>query len=107
MPSRAAERINFGKIKEVIAPPNLIEIQVNSYREFLQVDVPPSRRKNLGLQTSTVQQTCEIIVITEMFKLVSELRELTVRTRYRLSSQVVGASMVLERPASYEADVDR
>src|SRR6266480_3681098 len=50
MPSRAAERINFGKIKEVIAPPNLIEIQINSYREFLQADVAPSRRKNLGLQ---------------------------------------------------------
>ncbi len=50
MPSRAAERINFGKIKEVIAPPNLIEIQINSYREFLQADAPASRRKNLGLQ---------------------------------------------------------
>jgi DNA-directed RNA polymerase subunit beta len=50
MPSRAAERINFGKIKEVIAPPNLIEIQVNSYHEFLQAGVAPSKRKNLGLQ---------------------------------------------------------
>ena len=36
MPSRVAERINFGKIKEVITPPNLIEIQINSYVEFLQ-----------------------------------------------------------------------
>ncbi|MEW6305138.1 MAG: DNA-directed RNA polymerase subunit beta [Verrucomicrobiota bacterium] len=50
MPSKAAERINFGKIKEVIAPPNLIEIQVNSYREFLQAEMSPSKRKNLGLQ---------------------------------------------------------
>ncbi|MBI5772421.1 MAG: DNA-directed RNA polymerase subunit beta, partial [Verrucomicrobia bacterium] len=50
MPSRAAERINFGKIKEVIDPPNLIEIQVNSYREFLQADLPPSKRKIMGLQ---------------------------------------------------------
>ena len=32
MPSRATERINFGKIKEIIAPPNLIELQTNSYR---------------------------------------------------------------------------
>jgi DNA-directed RNA polymerase subunit beta len=51
MPSRASERINFGKIKEVIAPPNLIEVQVNSYREFLQADVPPKKRKNLGLES--------------------------------------------------------
>src|SRR5436309_14073299 len=50
MPSRVTERINFGKIKEIIAPPNLIELQTNSYREFLQADVPQSRRKNLGLQ---------------------------------------------------------
>src|SRR5271167_2321239 len=50
MPSRAPERINFGKIKEVIAPPNLIELQTNSYREFLQIDTPPSKRKNTGLQ---------------------------------------------------------
>src|SRR5881409_2752537 len=50
MPSRVAERINFGKIKEVITPPNLIEIQINSYIEFLQAEIPPSKRKPLGLQ---------------------------------------------------------
>ena len=58
---RVAERINFGKIKEVISPPNLIEIQVNSYREFLQLDVPTSRRKNTGLQA----------VFTEVFPIES------------------------------------
>ena len=50
MPSRAPERINFGKIKEVIAPPNLIELQTTSYAEFLQNEVAPTRRKNIGLQ---------------------------------------------------------
>ncbi|HWY77144.1 MAG TPA: DNA-directed RNA polymerase subunit beta, partial [Verrucomicrobiae bacterium] len=50
MPSRATERINFGKIKEIIAPPNLIELQTNSYVEFLQAEVPQSKRKILGLQ---------------------------------------------------------
>src|SRR5438105_3385429 len=50
MPSRATERINFGKIKEIIAPPNLIELQTNSYAEFLQLNVAPTRRKNMGLQ---------------------------------------------------------
>src|SRR6184192_188633 len=50
MPSRATERINFGKIKEIIAPPNLIELQTNSYKEFLQAEIPQSKRKNLGLQ---------------------------------------------------------
>src|SRR3989440_4108921 len=61
MPSRATERINFGRIKEIIVPPNLIELQTNSYREFLQADQPPSRRKNLGLQA----------VFTEVFPIES------------------------------------
>jgi DNA-directed RNA polymerase subunit beta len=52
MPSRAtSERINFGKIKEIIDPPNLIELQTYSYKEFLQADVPQSKRKELGLQS--------------------------------------------------------
>ncbi len=50
MPTRHAERINFGKIKEPLVPPNMIEIQVNSYVEFLQTQVAPAKRKNLGLQ---------------------------------------------------------
>jgi DNA-directed RNA polymerase subunit beta len=61
MPSRVTERINFGKIKEIIAPPNLIELQTNSYREFLQADTAPSKRKNLGLQA----------VFTEVFPIES------------------------------------
>ena len=61
MPARATERINFGKIKEIIAPPNLIELQTNSYKEFLQADLSQSKRKNLGLQA----------VFTEVFPIES------------------------------------
>ncbi|MSU19822.1 MAG: DNA-directed RNA polymerase subunit beta [Pedosphaera sp.] len=61
MPTRAPERINFGKIKEVIAPPNLIEIQVDSYHEFLQAEVASTKRKNKGLQA----------VFTEVFPIES------------------------------------
>src|SRR6476619_5946888 len=46
----SSERIYFGTIKEGIEPPNLIEVQLNSYVEFLQKDVSPGRRKNVGLQ---------------------------------------------------------
>ncbi len=46
-----SERINFGKLTEVIEPPNLIEVQINSYKEFLQQDVPPSKRIMVGLQS--------------------------------------------------------
>ncbi len=45
-----SERIYFGSIKEGIEPPNLIEVQANSYVDFLQKDAPFSKRKNQGLQ---------------------------------------------------------
>ena len=61
MSSRATERINFGKIKEIIVPPNLIELQTNSYREFLQSNLSPSKRKNAGLEA----------VFTEVFPIES------------------------------------
>ncbi len=52
MPSRVTERLNFGKIKETIAPPNLIELQTNSYKEFLQADQPGKKRqKHVGLES--------------------------------------------------------
>ena len=44
------ERISFGKIKEVIEPPNLIEIQTKSYEEFLQRFTAPGKRLKVGLQ---------------------------------------------------------
>src|SRR6266516_3246855 len=59
--SKVTERINFGKIKEIIAPPNLIELQTNSYKEFLQAEIPQSKHKNLGLQA----------VFTEVFPIES------------------------------------
>ncbi len=43
-----SERIYFGNIKEGIEPPNLIEVQLNSYVDFLQKDVPLRKRKNHG-----------------------------------------------------------
>ena len=45
-----SERIYFGKLKEVSEPPNLIEVQLNSYIEFLQRELSPSKRKDIGLQ---------------------------------------------------------
>ncbi len=45
-----SERKYFGKIREGAEPPNLIEIQLDSYVEFLQESVTPSKRKETGLQ---------------------------------------------------------
>ncbi len=45
-----ADRKNFGKLTDALDAPDLIEIQLNSYRDFLQQDLSPSKRKKMGLQ---------------------------------------------------------
>ena len=43
-------RKDFGKIPSTVKIPNLIEIQRQSYEQFLQKDVAPDRREEVGLQ---------------------------------------------------------
>ena len=45
-----SERKYFGKLREGAEPPNLIEVQLDSYVDFLQQDITPSKRKMTGLQ---------------------------------------------------------
>src|SRR6059036_1578632 len=44
------DRMNFAKIHTSIPIPNLIEVQRKSYHRFLQMDVPPPEREDVGLQ---------------------------------------------------------
>ena len=43
-------RRSFGRIPEVAPMPNLIEVQMNSYKGFLQMEVPHEKRQQVGLQ---------------------------------------------------------
>jgi DNA-directed RNA polymerase subunit beta len=43
-------RRDFAKIQKIIEIPNLIDIQKNSFHKFLQADVPPDQRQDIGLQ---------------------------------------------------------
>jgi DNA-directed RNA polymerase subunit beta len=43
-------RKNFSKLPVVLDTPPLMKLQVNSYDEFLQIDVPPAKRLDMGLQ---------------------------------------------------------
>ena len=45
-----ANRKNFGKIQEVIDTPDLISVQLESFREFLQAETDPDNRETRGLQ---------------------------------------------------------
>ena len=56
MPKKSGDikrfRLNFGKIKKVIDIPNLIDMQKLSYERFLQMDTPPEKREDIGLQAA-------------------------------------------------------
>jgi DNA-directed RNA polymerase subunit beta len=43
-------RKHFAEIQRIIDIPNLIDIQKNSYKRFLQAEIPPSARQNHGLE---------------------------------------------------------
>ena len=43
-------RKNFAKLKEIYRLPNLLDLQLLSYTEFLQIDIPTNERKNIGLE---------------------------------------------------------
>ena len=45
-------RKNFGRVKKVIDIPNLIEMQQHSYAKFLQKDVAPEAREDVGIQAA-------------------------------------------------------
>ena len=43
-------RVSFKESREIIDLPNLIEIQIKSFKQFLQTHLLPHERKNVGLQ---------------------------------------------------------
>src|ERR1035437_9096512 len=46
----AKERSSFGKIRSFLPLPNLIDVQRKSYEDFLQMDLLPKERQDVGLQ---------------------------------------------------------
>ena len=45
-----ASRKNFARLKEIVDIPYLLELQTDSYKHFVQMDVPKTKRKSEGLQ---------------------------------------------------------
>ncbi|MGM9800000.1 MAG: DNA-directed RNA polymerase subunit beta [Muribaculaceae bacterium] len=42
-------RINFASVKNPLPYPDFLEVQLKSFRDFLQLDTPPEKRNNEGL----------------------------------------------------------
>ena len=49
--SSKKEVYNFSKLSEVVSIPDLLSIQVSSMEDFLQEDVLPEKRENIGLES--------------------------------------------------------
>ncbi len=76
-------RHSFGKIEKIISIPNLIDIQKKSYEKFLQANVPPHEREDVGLQG--------------VFRSVFPIRD------FNGTSELVFVGYTLERP-KYDVD---
>ena len=87
----------FGRIQEVIPLPPLTQIQVESFRKALQLDVPASKRENIGLQAAFK----EVFPVEENDKgrggLVLDFLE------YRLGEPKFGPDDCREKDLTYQA----
>ena len=89
-----SQRTNFGKIKDPIEPPNLIEVQIKSYEEFLQKDVTPSKRTDLGLQA----------VFKEVFPISSYDEKMTLNfTHYEIGEPKLSPIQAIRDAESFSA----
>ena len=49
MANKKNQRVNFASVKSPLAYPDFLEVQLNSFKDFLQLDTPPELRKYDGL----------------------------------------------------------
>ena len=49
MAKQKKERVNFASVKSPLAYPDFLEVQLKSFKDFLQLDTPPELRKYDGL----------------------------------------------------------
>jgi DNA-directed RNA polymerase subunit beta len=45
----ASNRVHFGKVKHLAETPDLLEIQIQSFKDFFQLETTPDKRNNEGL----------------------------------------------------------
>ena len=89
-------RKSFGKLPSVMELPNLLEIQLNSYRQFTQTDIPEELRINNGLQAA----------FNSIFPIVSANNAAALEfVSYRLQKPVFDVSESISRGVTYAASL--
>ena len=89
-------KVNFGKIPEIMEIPDLVEIQKESYNQFLQKNVPLNRKNNIGLQAIFL----ESFPITDLNE-----RGAIEFVDYKILEPRHGPRECLERGISYSAPI--
>jgi DNA-directed RNA polymerase subunit beta len=89
-------RKSFGKIRKIIDMPDLISVQVDSYNRFLQMDIPPEQRRDIGLQS--------------VFKSVFPIKDFTGSASlefvsYRFAEVKHGVQECIQRGMTYEIPI--
>jgi len=46
----SVKRTNFSKLKHVYSVPNLLDVQLESFKDFIQTDIPKTKRERQGLE---------------------------------------------------------
>jgi DNA-directed RNA polymerase subunit beta len=88
------DRTSFGKLRDVISPPDLIEIQRESYGRFLQMEVPSAKRAREGLEA----------VLKEVFPIESyDGRYVLDFVKYEFAESKLGALEALEEGSTFAA----
>ena len=60
------QRVNFASIKNSLPYPDFLEVQLKSFRDFLQLDTPPEKRKKEGLYKVFAENILTLLVIALM-----------------------------------------
>ncbi len=86
----------FGRIKEVLEVPYLLKLQKESYKNFLQKDVPPASRKEIGLEAA----------FRSVFPIESFYKNATLEyVNYEIGEPKYDVDECLEKGLTYEAQI--
>ena len=69
--NKAIQRINFASIKNPLDFPDFLEVQLQSFQDFIQLDTPPESRKKEGLYkvfTENFPITAKIFILARNYK---------------------------------------
>ncbi len=89
-------RRQFGRIKQILDVPYLLELQKKSYAQFLQKDVPPEKREDVGMQA----------VFKEVFPITDFSGEASLEfVKYEIGEPRYNERECQEKGLTYEAPV--